>query len=418
MNRTTGAIIVLLMAFTFEAHSMSFFRSIGSGSSPTPSDPAPAPAPAPTPEPTPEPEPEPTPAPEPTPQPPTPIDPDNGNGGGGDDVAGFDIFSEVAFPVGDSVDRYYSRYQELLPARGPASAHTTDHCDQKLRGHNSFADRIAYFVHKHTEDTRAHVAHLSSFYNVPANLNTHAKASLISHPLCRATRATLTDTIGSQRVPNNTVIAQLNEFSDRHNSLRERVINDQDVDAEIELNQLWTRFMSCLAYTESLTTADISSSHNVARKYAPAGYQKPSGVKFYEDPWQPEASRLNIGLFQFTPTASGNVNPCLRHWNEMYPQCTVATNANRAELIRVFGSSYQTFNAFCGVNKLLQTFAIQLNSNVQRNTHPDNYTNGMKRAQNRCVTPFFFSGWAYNHFGPLMNSTGSNLSTLMTCTLR
>ena len=134
--------------------------------------------------------------------------------------------------------------------------------------------------------------------------------------------------------------------------------------------------MGCLSYTESLTTADSSRSYRVADKYAPSDYRKPEGVKFYEDPYQDEASKLNIGLFQFTPTWYGNVNPCIRNWNAWFPSCSVGAKPSKSSLIRKFGSSYQTFNAFCGVNKFVQTFAIQQNTTRTKSTHPDNYSGG------------------------------------------
>lgn len=393
--------LVIATTFCFDAYSMSLFRSIRDRNK----DPAP-PANQ-TPVPNPAPRPSPNPAPNPSPLPPrAPTNP----------IGNFDIFNEIAFPVGNSVDRYYANYQELTIQRDDLESHRVDSCEVELDGQNTFADRIAYYVNKHTTPTRAHIAHLSRFYNISADLSSHQEVSLYSQPFCRVTSSTLASTIGSSRVPNSSTISLLNQFVNKFNDLRSKTLRG-DNEAELEINQLMTRFMSCLAYTESLTTADNPRSQRVAQKYAPAGYRKPAGVNFYEDPLQNEASRLNIGLFQFTPTGSGNINPCLRHWNEFNPSCSVATNSSRSELIKVIGSPQQTMNAFCGVNKLLQTFAIQVNTTSTRNTHPDNYSNGMKPSSQRCVTPFFFSGWAYQHYGPLMNSTGKNMNSLMSCVM-
>lgn len=400
-------VVFLIFTLASDAFSMSLFRAIRDRNDSSPSRPSPDPNPSPEPEPEPEPDPEPTqPDPGPTPPPPSTGHP-----------ADFDIFNEVAFPVGDEVDQYYSNYQELLPRRLDEGLHQIDRCETELDGQNSFADRIAYYVHKHTQKTRPHLAQLAPYYDVPSSLSRHAKVSFKSHRLCPVSRSSLSSTIGRSRVPNSSVISLLNDFSQEHNHLRER-LSDGDVQAEIELNQLWTRFMSCLSYTESLTTADNSSSRSVANKYGPSNYRKPAGVKFYEDPYQDAASRLNIGLFQFTPNARGNVNACLRHWNDLNSSCQVSTRSSQSELIRVFGSGYQTFNAFCGVNKILQTFSIQINTTSSRSTHPQNTSGGRKPASQRCVTPFFYSGWAYNHFGPLMNSTGRNMEKLMRCVMR
>lgn len=387
----------MILTLASDAFSMSLFRSIRDRNDPPPpSQPSPPPTPVPQPS-----------DPDPTPTPP----PRTG------DPGPFDIFNEVAFPVGDEVDQYYSNYQELLPNRDEEGLHQIDRCEAQLDGQDSFVDRIAYYIYKHTQKTKPHLAQLAPYYNVPSSLSNHAQVSLTSHALCPVTRSSLSSTIGSSRVPNSSTISLLSEFSQQHNELRSRSKNG-DTQAEVELNQLWTRFMSCLSYTESLTTADNSSSRSVASKYAPSNYRKPAGVKFYEDPYQDSASRLNIGLFQFTPNARGNVNPCLRHWNEMNNSCQVSTSSSQSELIRVFGSGFQTFNAFCGVNKILQTFSIQVNTSSSRSTHPQNMSGGRKPASERCVTPFFYSGWAYNHFGPLMNSTGRNMEKLMRCVMR
>jgi len=64
----------------------------------------------------------------------------------------------------------------------------------------------------------------------------------------------------------------------------------------------------------------------------------------------------------------------------------------------LLASSNQDFNIFCGVNKIVQTFAVQID--------------GVKRS---CVTLHIKSGYAYNHFGPLMNSTGANMASLYNC---
>jgi hypothetical protein len=399
MKNLKYIIIFLIFSLSTQAFSMSLFRAFRDRNDSPPTQPAPAPTPSPSPSPTPT-------EPDPIPTPPRTGEPSD-----------FNIFNEVAFPVGDEVDQYYSNYQELLPNRSDESLHAVDVCEVELEEQNSFADRIAYYVHKHTQKTKTHLAQLAPYYDVPSDLSRHAQVSLKSHRLCPVTRSSLRSTIGSSRVPNSSVISLLNEFSQEHNNLRNRS-SDGNVQAEIELNQLWTRFMSCLSYTESLTSADNSSSRSVANKYAPSNYRKPAGVKFYEDPYQDQASKLNIGLFQFTPNARGNVNACLRHWNEMNGSCQVSTRSSQSELIRVFGSGYQTFNAFCGVNKILQTFSIQVNTTSSRSTHPQNTSGGRKPASQRCVTPFFYSGWAYNHFGPLMNSTGRNMEKLIRCVMR
>jgi hypothetical protein len=65
---------------------------------------------------------------------------------------------------------------------------------------------------------------------------------------------------------------------------------------------------------------------------------------------------------------------------------------------------------------MIQTFSVQVNTKNAANTHPSNLFNGkLKPFEERCVSPHFKSGKAYVHFGPFMNSTGSNLKELFQC---
>jgi len=324
-------------------------------------------------------------------------------------------FIEVADQVGKSVDSYFGNYQALDTRRVDSLEHESDYCEIELEEHQKFSERVSYFVELQLEDTKTHLAYLAPYYAVPRDNDDFHLSGLAQRPLCHSTSSSLRKTLKkSDRVPGSSVISKMNTFEEKVNSLRTQMIAGSD-EAKMELSKIWSRFFSCLAYTESLSTADSSSSQKVAKKYAPSGYRKPAGVKFYEDPYQDEASKLNIGMYQFTPKGSGNINACLKSWNDRYPSCQVATGSSRSELVRVFGSSLQTMNAFCGVNKIVQTFSVQLNSTKSSAIHP---SNSGRSKSDRCVTPFIYSGYAYNHFGPLMNSTRSNLSKLMTCVMK
>jgi hypothetical protein len=317
----------------------------------------------------------------------------------------------IANNIADFVDRINNsdklsvqRTQELF-SRG-------DTCHEDLSTSNRFADAIAFFVTELSSVQKVQLQGIASLYGMSSNDSSYYPVSLISHPLCRVTKSSLGQTI--KKVPGTTTIAMAQKFADDHNRLRREYLDGSDQSRE-ELQNLWGKFFGCLAYKESLSTSETSSSQRTASKYAPSGYRKPAGVKFYDDPAQNEASRLNIGLFQFTPNYSGNINPCFKQWNRDYPSCSLP-KGNRSDIIRVVGSSLQHFNAYCGVHKLLQTFSVQVNSSKSRNTHPDNRPGGsFKNSSSRCVTPHFYAGWAYNHFGPLQNSTGSNLSKLLKC---
>lgn len=295
---------------------------------------------------------------------------------------------------------------------------SVDHCFKEEDGHEYFADQIAYYAQEMISDVPAKVGFIGSSYGTSSDDNNYFPTSLIRHPLCLSTSSTLSATMN--KVPGQATIEKINRFATTVNSLRQEVLNG-DQGAKKELLNTWTRMFSCLAYAESLSTADTSTSNNVASKVAPANYRKPAGVKFYEDPAQDAASRLNIGMFQFTPNSGGNIQPCIRAWNALHgnkASCQINQKASQSELIKVLGSSLQSFNAFCGIHKLVQTFAVQVNTSKASATHPSNMVNGkLKPFEQRCVTPHFQAGRAYNHFGPFQNSTGSNLDKLFTCTL-
>lgn len=329
-----------------------------------------------------------------------------------------DEYLNASSVVGPSVDAY-RRLSELTKVRNLVNDDAADKCFDDNEPHDQFADQISYYSQKMIKDVPAMVGSIGSYYGTSSNDAGYFPTSLIRHPLCSVNSSTLSQTI--KNVPSQSTINKLNEFANAVNALRTEVING-DLNAKAELLTLWSRFFSCLAYSESLGSADSSTSQNVARKYSPSGYRKPAGVEFYEDPAQPAESKLNIGAFQFTPNKSGNISPCLKAWNKLHaakPSCQVPVSGSQGDLIKVLGSSYQSFNVFCGVHKLIQTFSIQVNTSKSSATFPANMVNGkLKPQEARCVTPHFQAGKAYNHFGPFQNSTGSNLEELMSCTLR
>jgi hypothetical protein len=322
-----------------------------------------------------------------------------------------DVFEEVATYFGRWVDDTQSQ-NELLELRSNEVETIADSCHDDFENQDRFSDTIAFFVREQSAPRKVTIQSIASYYATSGDLSTHTDVGLFSHPLCEVTRSSLSKTV--KKVADSTTISRANQFAKLHNQYRTGYLNGESAE-KIKLERHWGAFFGCLAYTESLSTADSSSSKSVASSEAPSGYRKPAGVKFYNDPYQPASSRLNIGLFQFTPKASGNINPCLKQWNQDYPSCSTSATS-KDSLIKLLGSSHQRFNAFCGVNKLLQTFSIQVNTRATKHTHPDNRgSSGLKSGANRCVTPHFYAGWAYNHFGPLQNSTGSNMKKLFQC---
>lgn len=367
---------------------------------PKPPTPAPAPAPAPTPAPTPAP----VPAPNPNPN----ID----LGADLDPTA----YLDTSAIVGPSVDQYHQN-SELSEARSIVNQDNMDKCFSDDKGHDLFSDQISYYAAMMFKDTPAMVGFIGSYYGTSENDNAYSPTSLIRHPLCAVTSSTLSKTM--KNVPGQSTIDKLNRFSSKVNALRTQVLAG-DMRAKTELLHNWGRFFSCLGYTESLSSADSASSIRVGNKYAPSGYRRPAGVEFYEDPAQPAESKLNIGMFQFTPTSSGNIKPCLKAWNALHKSanssCQVNPSGPQSEMIKILGSSLQSFNAFCGVHKLIQTFSIQVNTKNTSATHPANLVNGkLVKEENRCVSPHFAAGKAYNHFGPFQNSTGSNMDKFFSC---
>jgi hypothetical protein len=326
----------------------------------------------------------------------------------------YDTINDVARPVGDQVDQYYSSYRELTKERADGG-YQVDGCDPALGNLSTFADRIAFAVEEGMRDRKAQLSYVSSAFKLPAKQEDFLENSFLSNWYCPVTAYSLRQNL-RKNVPSQATIAKAQSFADRMNEFRKLAVRG-DSSAILGAHRLWSRFMMCLAYTESLTTADTASSRHVAERY---DIEKAEGVKFYLDPAQSNPkSKFNIGLFQFSPDSGGNPQACLRAWNQRFPGCAMKTNSSFAEMVSALSSSRQTFNAFCGAVKITDMFAVQINTTAAGNTDTANRMDNGKLLPSalRCVTPFFRVGASYNHFGPLQNSTGSNMKTLMDCTM-
>jgi hypothetical protein len=312
------------------------------------------------------------------------------------------------------VSKHLNTSDKLLLKRSSDQRATVEACQDD---YDSFGENILKYVKAHLAPKKLALQTISSYYQLPAKNEEMLAVGLFTHSLCTVDEESLAASITSGKVPDEATIDLMNEFGALHNQNIELSKSGKLEEASYGQLKLWSKLSYCLSYVESLTTADTDKSKEVASRYAPSGYVKPAGVKFYEDPLQSEASRLNIGLYQFTPNASGNIHTCINDWNERFPVCKV-TDKSSANMIRMMGSSYQGFNAFCGVNKILTSFAVQVNTSSSGRSHQDNLSGGKLRAPaSRCVSPFFKSSYTYNHFGPLQNSTGSNLKKLMSCVM-
>ncbi len=331
-----------------------------------------------------------------------------------------DVLKDIPEIVGPEVDKHYGSDQLTLP-RGSGFIHRTDQCEKSLMDKPTFADRISFYTYLNMTSRVPKLGYIASIYELP-EANKTLPTSLISHEMCALSVNSLKQTMGDKFTPDEKVVAQANELVKKYNQLRAEMIKSNNSKASTrEMTKLWSRMNMCLGYVVSLNSPDQSSSEKVASIYAPLDYRRPAGVLFHErsagsgvDP-----ERLIIGAFQFTPVASGNIQGCLQQWNALYPACQVSLKSDSAELIRALGSSYQTVNSLCGTEKPVEMFSVQVNTLSGRRTHPDNIlaSGDLKDPQNRCVSLFFAAGTAYNHFGPLQNSTGKNMEEFLNCTL-
>lgn len=325
--------------------------------------------------------------------------------------------SKVNWEIWTRIDTHFGM-RELDRVRAPATQ-KSDTCSPVKATSTlpRFGEIVNAAIEEHLFKNQIQMGGIAKkFYGVP-NEDNALIVTLTSHPMCTVTQEGLTEVLN--RVPPQEVIDKANQFATQYNQIRNHMIGG-DKNALAEMKQLWLRLMGCLSYVESLTTADDLPSQIVAQTYGPSGYLKPEGVKWYIDSAQQDAaSRLNIGLFQFAPTAGGNISPCRLAWSKSYPSCGIPPSSTTEDFKFIFGSSHQSFNAYCGVNKVLQSFFTQVNTTLATGVYPSNKdTNQKLRAPaQRCVTLHIRAGRAYNHFGPFQNSTGTNLNKLLTCAL-
>lgn len=123
---------------------------------------------------------------------------------------------------------------------------------------------------------------------------------------------------------------------------------------------------------------------------------------------------VSAGVYQFKfgnlDTSKGdvldsNIGPCVDQWNALYgDRCHIDNTV--ASYASALSSPGQAFNMFCGTQKLLQSFNVQVHTQnpamtAEQNLNPDGT---LKAPKDRCVHPFWKGGRGYNHFGPLANS--------------
>ena len=297
------------------------------------------------------------------------------------------------------------------------------------RDQTSFALSIEAAIQNHLRPSVVSLGGNEKVFQIPdptASGEGLQPVGLFTHAMCPLSNESTQETIDQILDPETLSLA--NEFAAQFNRARERyqraLFSASAFEARDEILRLYGRLSGCLAYTESLSTADSSASKRIAEDVAPVDYVRPSGVLFYLDAAQSDPdSRLNIGLYQFSPVRSGNIQACIQNWNSLYPFDAINRSSRVDEMIRKLGESSQLFNAFCGIDKILQSFFVQVNTTAVKRTHPENrfldrdgHAAGIKPPRERCVS-LHFNRQAYNHFGPFQNSTRQNLKHLMRCTL-
>lgn len=346
---------------------------------------------------------------------------DPGLGGGANPNAGDDIniFKEVAEPMGQAVDAQYSSSRELMPVRSGAQNFAVDSCDPALQGHDRFADRIAYAVHKRMVPMAIDIgSSVAPIFNLSTSKASYMPTGLLSHPFCRVTKDTLIYTYENYRIPTDATIAKAQAFTDKLNLYRTQALNGSREGA-VSGRKLWTKFMMCLGYMESLTSADSAESEAIASSF---GFRRPAGVNLHNDSNQTNAdSVLGIGIFQISNVVqSGDTYSCVTDWNRQFPACPISTGSSKTAMIPILGSAVQTFNAYCGAAFVTRMFGVQVNALAAKNTHPDNVlaSGKLKAPADRCVTPFMNVNRSYNHFAPLQNGSGFTLDNILSCTMK
>lgn len=327
-----------------------------------------------------------------------------------------DHFKEVVEPTMDQVGSYYRSIQQIAKTRSQTQSHGTDYCDTNLDNKRTFGERIGYMVELNSNLMKTPLTYVADVFQIPKDQEQYHPVSLLSHKMCDVTADSLQKTLPGRKMPDAAAIRKARLFAQKYNEYRESALAGNR-EGYVKLQKLWSRMTMCLAHTESLTTADSQKSENTAKKFAPSDYRRPAGVAFYDDPYQTvAASKLNIGLYQFGTVAGGDIQGCIRQWNQIYPTCQISRTTDWKEMTRISGSSFQTFNAFCGVNYQLQNFSVQVNTTNSQRTHPSNLVGGkLKPAGERCVSLHFASKLSYNHFGPLQNVMGDTIGILMNC---
>lgn len=328
------------------------------------------------------------------------------------------------------------------------------------------------------------------------SMSDSSPVSLLTHPFCVQDEKAIMEMIGPlpdyrperDRTPKIDTVTKLRDFTDALNTARAKILLGSE-ESQPALHQyvgLWTQFMGCLAYEESLqSTGEPNSASEksnreqfaVAMKAHPEQRMRfmkgdakepvqPLGVQFGEDTYGDYYSHLKkaraayrkeleamltakgapqftkeqidskvgekvfseieaqfkpwpvVGLYQFNPIV-GNVAPCIAQWNKLVSDARCKLRNSKNSILTAVSTAGQTFNAFCGTQKIVQAFNSQINTYSPLGVDRSNVlpTGELRPPNDRCLSIVGRGGSrrVYAHFGVLANSTVTNLGRLMDC---
>jgi len=334
--------------------------------------------------------------------------------------------------------------------------------------------RSADFFSSITQAVEAHLParkiysneYIDRGYGLPGRARSRP-VGLSSNPICMQDPSSIAAILGPDYIPDPDTIAALNDYASTLNALRLRARTDRQ--AARKLSRAWSVLFGCIAYAESLSSpgdldfktaegkvvSQKSDFDGLYREYlerneaarsefeAAGMAERPSGVILYQDRDGGYAIEIGqaraegtltpekiaqlkekypgwnaFGLYQFRPEVQQtNITTCVQQWNEERSACAIPFRDSMFAL--ALASPGQTFNAYCGVMKVVEAFNSQVNTVNLTGVHPQNHLPGGRivAPEKRCVSLLARGGTGriYAHFGPLRNSTRKNLAGLVSC---
>lgn len=266
------------------------------------------------------------------------------------------------------------------------------------------------------------------------SLKTEVPVSLISHPLCESTM-----------LHNSGEISDFLNFTSSSNKDRD-LINAGDEVALHRFVNRWTAFLGCLVADISLNIYSEDKPRNSNRDFESLRRLSPifledtkaisslaSGVelvsnnmllsvleekKGYKEDRKVKNHYYGFGLFSFNNNRifKDRVN-LVNSWNAATSNASPACKIdNKDNALLAITSSGQGVNAFMGVQSILDSFYVQVNTTLERRTHKSNVISNDKlhNPMERCVS---ISGKDFYHYlAPLHRGSQSrNYKQISNC---